>query len=1530
MKNLAFVFILFFIKTAYSQTFTIPNQNILNQDIEFIEINEINDFAFLGGFNLYKSSDQGVSFSQITETGISIGDRFTKGTAVDDQTFFIIGKNYNSTEQRVYFSNSNGNQWITCLNLISSPIQLIDIKVNNSTVIVTATNGIYASYNQGANWQYLPITPGITPSFIYYDQTTSTWILPGVGNFFKTSIDNGQTWQDVPTTLTPSQFTDLKKHTNNYLFTGINSNNNSTFTRTDLSLSVLSESTHPIESYSYDGYNANNSAILPNGKYITHDHDHFFLINPNTGEINFFQFNFNQVYPIINDMDFNSNYGIAVGSQGSLCRIGLTGESPKFVKAYFEIIQEPICNGDTIILQDTTYFADSVQWFINDELVGTDGTLIYANTSTNQFIVNFTVWKDGVSRFKEYTYNTLFTVPLSQPTLFVQQPICYNTSKLLEISGLPIGGSQNIKIYMQGQEIFNDVTPISGNNMSFMLPQLTQDEMLTIISSKQSYCDTFIDTSYYFIDVYDEIINFQKTDFGNHLCHLDSVSYQITNLIPGATYQFDETDFNNPSSLYFSYPVTATNASDTISYHFPPVQSNQGFISTQGITNAYWLKISAPNGCVYQTTLDTIHFQNTFTKINATSQTYLVNDTLLLQNQLPSESQNWSFNDLNDHFYISNSADINPKIAVDTAGVFQLKLINFNPPSCSDSNQRYFVIANQFVEDTTEACAQLKTGIFTNLIEDTKQDPFGNTFISGRRYTTYGNLTYYLSKYDQQKNLIWEKKSNQNLQGGYNTSSIVDDFEFDQEGNIYTGIYVVNGGLYYEDDFVLQDEVLNQLRTLIVKIDGQTGDVLWNKNIFVDSIIPFINQFNQNYFRLTDIIVHDNKITVSILHDNNSFGYNLIMFSLDLDGNYIQGSYHFLSLGYYFSMKKLYNNPAHEIHRYYLSPILKKKRNGDIIGIANYKTNEGYDNPLLINTPTVEAWMIFEYNEEDGIHIIKKLATTSKYDNITLSANDGFNLYTNYDLDEEDNLYLAFDFKNADSILFSDSILPTELIDGTAIAKFNNDYQLEWVNIGTSTKIQDLYFAKKSNEVVIMGKSPSLFSIQDQSGTFHALGREKVFDSLNYPFDDYWFDYGNLNLYKNLYVSTFSDAGNLVKSNTIDIKNLSNPSATIYGLTSIQKMNVSPCSDYSLLISNRTNLNYQLTDDQINYSLNNTGIWLDYAENCSMNDDCSYLSTINSFRNCSYDSILKIEILQKRFIDEVDYQLIQNNQLIQVGTVETTGQYLEIALPSTISGNFQIILATDIYDTLHGIRSNLTQVDFSYDSLICVNEQTTIVPLNSEYNYFWNDTTLINNGLDISYQELISLNTNQFVIKTEDTLGCFITDTLFLSLLPNIPLLNNDSFQIACQDSLIVQFDSTLFSNINWYVNMIQTENLFNSTNCLNGLNNAVVQYEDNNGCLSVQDFTINYCFDLSIENIKNEKNIILSPNPNDGSFNLSIPNDEITSCLIESIDGKIIQETEFIGAKTYKINLNVVSGNYLIHFYTKKAKIETLKFTIL
>ena len=32
----------------------------------------------------------------------------------------------------------------------------------------------------------------------------------------------------------------VKKHTNNYLFTGINSNNNSTFTRTDLSLSVLS------------------------------------------------------------------------------------------------------------------------------------------------------------------------------------------------------------------------------------------------------------------------------------------------------------------------------------------------------------------------------------------------------------------------------------------------------------------------------------------------------------------------------------------------------------------------------------------------------------------------------------------------------------------------------------------------------------------------------------------------------------------------------------------------------------------------------------------------------------------------------------------------------------------------------------------------------------------------------------------------------------------------------------------------------------------------------------------------------------------------------------------------------------------------------------------------------------------------------------------------------------------------------------------------------------------------------------------
>ena len=215
--------LLFSQKDWTSSNSGLPNSFAIN-DFEIVDKDIYSGGSFFNGTNfearIYKSSNDGVSWTQLTTTGLNLlytGNAFL----YHNNKFFISGSVSNSTQNySVFVSTNNGQSWSSSNSGLPNSFAINDFEIVGEDIYASGSffNGtnfearIYKSSNDGVSWTQLTTT-GLNllytgNAFLYHNN--KFFISGSVSNSAQNysvfvSTNNGQSWSSSNSGL-PNNF----------------------------------------------------------------------------------------------------------------------------------------------------------------------------------------------------------------------------------------------------------------------------------------------------------------------------------------------------------------------------------------------------------------------------------------------------------------------------------------------------------------------------------------------------------------------------------------------------------------------------------------------------------------------------------------------------------------------------------------------------------------------------------------------------------------------------------------------------------------------------------------------------------------------------------------------------------------------------------------------------------------------------------------------------------------------------------------------------------------------------------------------------------------------------------------------------------------------------------------------------------------------------------------------------------------------------------------------------------------------------
>lgn len=1469
---------------------TITALPTLQNNLKFAEISEANGVALIGGLETYKSTNGGYTWTELDDSfGSNLYPYETYGAAIiTPTTYCLLGKNVLNNTYSILRTIDGGNSWTVHLNSTTSTTpKYLDIDYNGTSIVVTAAGGIYRSLDNGLSWTYHIVGGGsVISPFIQHNTSNNEWMCGTYNSDYSISANNGSSWVNQPIPPYISSNTTNASNRNGEILLTSNLNGTNQFTSLNTSYGIQ-DSIHIGDQY-FHGGTTFNAFSLSNNKIFTYANQLFYLIDTVSGYVHQYTDTLvdqNTAYSIINDVDIDQTYGLAVGNWGSISRIDLSQNPNLIVPAEFSIVSAINCPGDVINAQADFPFADSIQWFYDGNYISNDSILNFNSPiAYGTFPLEMRSWLDG--NFTTSTQDIIYNPPLPPHSYGVNldSVLCHGESIDLTFYQLP-GSSVNthLEIFYGNQSIYPNQT-LPTSTFTFTTPQITQEDTLWIITNRPQLCGTTGDTSFFTIDVGDDLQSVTLLPNDSVVCSGTPIAFDLINSVDGASYNLSRT---NSSIFAFSENLTTTGVSnDTI--HLlstaPDINTNTHSSTFVDVFVYYNLDIVNTDGCTHSIDLDTIRIQRSTAAFLPHSRSYYLGDTVKLSNIFPTENRLWQQSNYSG--LVQNETDTVPLIIPEANGLYTIELLNNPLPGCSDSTAHWVFYCDSLPTNNDSICSVEHGSTYRQGLSS-KLDPFGNTYMVGY-YIGNSSPYYIVTKYAPSGTLLWQKKA---PTGSFSAQGcMVTDLDFDINGDVYISIWAQSNNSSYSSDWI---SVSNDTKCGIAKINGNNGSLIWFKDV---STFPNITVIANNT-RTTSVAISGDKLHFVVSESTKmQFG------ATDLQGNFISGS-----------NRQISGSPglvraSGPYSQYMFSPRLKSLKDGKVMAVGIYDSSEpGPAFPELEGTYQSGAVFACEYSSNLGIQHLTKVAEIGhSYNSSSTSIR---NLIPYFAIDSAQNLLVGIEWLDG-HIKVMDSVIvqPT----GSALIKLDSNYDLDWVSLGSYAFLTGLKVAKQSNEIILGGLTRTNVSY----GVNNEYFMTGIHDTTTHTFSEIpsaWF-YLN-ELYQGY------DSGFAMKFGSNGVpQDALNFQIDAY-LTPGYKFTSTPCGDLQVLINNKVTSGppYSIYIDANQYLLDSTLV-INYSPNCHPSN-CSLICLQDSISICKGDTSFTLPAQELFNVSTIHYSIYEGAiQYVNDSIIVSAGN-MEIPIPSGINSDFMVVFSSPVQDTLYVYVNPIPVTAYSYTNTICDGYSVTINASPTSYSYQWNGLGLSGSSVNLTSNNYNTGN-NQYVIDVTSINGCSITDTIDLFVNTPVTPQTQQNYFVTCNDTLIVPLDNASFTTQDWMLNGIPAVNQFTSNNLNTGLNFVQLIVTDTNGCQSTVYFQIDYC-NTGIDPIS-QTNLQLVPNPNDGNFNIIFgAEQQQVEVVISNPEGKIVKRYTDQQVSTLDFSLDITAGIYIVNIKTPRQSVS-------
>ncbi|MCR9171845.1 MAG: T9SS type A sorting domain-containing protein [bacterium] len=1400
---------LFFSFSTSAQNFQNITQSITGS-FAFSEISEANNIAIIGGGQVSKSIDEGFTWTEMdlgTEGVPWTVYEFTDAVIIDNQTYVLIGEDFLNLKSKAIVTNDGGLTWTNTLETANQSNNLFSQIIEVSgTIIIAAKGGVYRSTNNGVSWSFVPVVAGQNIE-VQYNTTTNDVLLNTPAGFYRSS-DAGLTWtlQSVPFYGGVNE--QVTNQNGNWLITQTN-NTQDAYIALDPSYNVISSTI--VNTPLYDGTFRKKCFDLNNGQYFTYDENNFYNIDQSSN--NAFVYTENLQGATINDVEFGSSYGLAVGSSGAVSRITFTGTSSLFLPAEIET-NAPVCFGQTISISTPYDYADSIEWVFDGSIVSNSASASFTAPSIGgSYPLELTLWvgSNSETNIVNYTVNGLTPPPTYDVNVSNPTP-CYGYNVNLTASYVNGDMSNATVEYWLDSTLIQGPDPVSSGTSFFQtIPNIEESTVFTVIVTQVQNCGISIDTTTIPINVLGDFTqDYQLISIDSVVCMGEYPEFQFTDLVSTHTY---ELLWHSGGSTY-TMQTFSGNPGDTISAYGAMWDfglGNQYGNDTSSYSISITDNIACPNLIIPIGEVVSVHDLAIFF---LESEAQYRNDTLAILNAFPLASRVWSepSNSLN----LYNITDTVPIIFGDTTGIFTIELHEEAFPGCDAQWSENVRICDPLPIDIKDTCLTHPSDKFVNIL-DVQYDPQGNVYEVGVVDAILLNgflASYVINKRDTNGVLLWTKGGGTQYTNTGHQAIIIQDIAVDYNGDVYCS-YWISVYSSYNQELITNSMLPSDYMSFIVKLDGTTGNMLWAK-----PLSDYINVTAAH--RITDILIDGNQI-----HFAACASGTFQVLTIDPQGNIQDIS---LSVGASNAFS-LYTSPAFNFNGNgssgaQLSPQLRKLPDGKILVTGMYRQQMYY-----------QSQTVSQLTLPSGVYGVfaAKYTTADQFTDFTLLAShvehmeDHFQ-YLNVATDIEGNTTYSYsDWNNNLSPLGSQNsviILDSTIANSGATILFQIDsaFQKNWINIGKFSWVNDLDIIPGSNELVVTGKSHANMAFT-HNDSHYMIGEVAEFPEQS----GYIHNYDQVNQHsqaKDVYIFRFNQDGSMIDGRFFESDASGGPSKL-----GVQTA-VESCGNLRVLINNNDPSFYSnnptpdtlvISDHQSTYVIpESQSIVL--SDNCASPQICSYIQLPDTLYDCMSDSII-FYFSNALGVDSVAYDFYADGMLINSDSQNDLSPL--VLYPPSNTNVCELIFSVPFADTVHILSHPTTNYNLMYNADMCINTGQTII-VNSMAEVYWDNATIPNDSLDF-FTSTAGVQDIPFLVSFQN--GCQYVDTVSINVL--LPLASNfaSSYAFTCSDTLIIPVDSNLYSSVDFELNGISVVNEFNTTNTPFGTNNLIISYIDSNGC---------------------------------------------------------------------------------------------------
>ncbi len=561
------------------------------------------------------------------------------------------------------------------------------------------------------------------------------------------------------------------------------------------------------------------------------------------------------------DIAFRGPEGYIACSGGILLKTSNGGGGTKPITSYSS--PTLFCEDQTYTFTNTSPVNYSFQWKI-------DGSTVATSYSTNVTFPDSGMHAVTLLAFNGTQYDTVSNTIYVWPKRFINTfNISTDTICPAGYATIKITNSQSGVDYQLRNGATNIGSPLHGNGslISFPSQQLSVTTTYTIRAFSNNLC--YSDSLFQNVT---QIVFPNKlipVDVGDTLICSSHENYQVTlhNTEPNVWYKLNYTGvidsaMGNGGTLTLSTPTFYGNA-QTLQYYIM-------MVTTSPVCNTLLRNIY-------------LHKDTIYSNFNLVNSTVLPGDTISVQNYSHADSLYWTFPP---QANIQTSTSNNPKIVINTPGIYDIKLRTTNAEGCADSLVNHVYVLGSIPPATNANCGT--TFIIPNVLTpyDSYTDNNKNVYLTGCYILNSFDAKYFTCKIDSNGVLQWFKT----VVEYSGEKSCGQGLSVDNEGNVYVAGYFhgaiitidgakINGNPYSQKGFLVKYDKDGKMQWVISgKKNNSYGWGMWFSDVqFLNGKIFFTGEHENGTFLFPD------STTFTATGDSSS----AFLMAVDTAGHYV-------------------------------------------------------------------------------------------------------------------------------------------------------------------------------------------------------------------------------------------------------------------------------------------------------------------------------------------------------------------------------------------------------------------------------------------------------------------------------------------------------------------------------------------------------------------------------------------------------------------------------------------------------------------